>query len=303
VAEPKKHHFLPIFYQRGWCDPATGQLIEYSRPHGKVIARPVHPAATGYKPFLYTQEGQPAGKKQTIETDYMAPIVDEPAAEALRVLLGGNPSALTEKLRNAWTRFMCASLVRLPRSVNEIGDVFKDVLRQNLLDDIAAYDAMKEEGDPATPFEWLEKHHPHYLDDAAKQMVVRAVEIQGVGDIIINMKWSTLDMSASRHELLTSDMPHMRFCGLKDPRCAILFPLTPTKLFIATHDRKAEAHLLRQDRTKVVGWLNDNIVRVAERYVYGRTSGHLRFVENRLGLTPSRLLKSTEAAPAARAVV
>jgi hypothetical protein len=298
VAEPKKHHFLPVFYQRGWCDPTTGQLIEYSRPYyGRVVARPVHPTATGFKPFLYTMEGQPDGKKQSIETDYMAPIVDDPAAQALRVLLGKDMGALTEQLRNAWTRFVIASLVRLPRSVDEIADAFKGVLRQNLLEDIASYEMIKEKDDPATPFEWLEKHHPNYIDDAAKQMVVRSVEHQGIGDIIINMKWSTIDISASRVELLTSDMPHIRFFGLKDPRCTILFPLTPTNVFIATHDRKTERHLLRQDLTKVVKWLNDNVVRVAERYVYGRTSRHLRFVENRLGLNPSRLLHSTEAVP------
>ena len=45
-------------------------------------------AATGYKAFLYTLEGQPDDKKQSIEKDYMAPIVDDPAAHALRILTG-----------------------------------------------------------------------------------------------------------------------------------------------------------------------------------------------------------------------
>jgi hypothetical protein len=291
VTEPIKHHFSPVFYLSGWCDSTTGQLIAYSRPYKDVIAKSVHPAATGYKPSLYTMEGLPDDQKQTIEKDYMAPKVDDPAAKAL-LLLGTDTSALTEALRGAWTRFMIASLLRRPAGVAEIGETFKSTLRQNLFAD-SSYESDKQEGDPPTRFEWVQKHHPHLIDDAAKEMVVRAIESDGIGNIIINMQWSTLDMSASRHELLTGDMPHLRYYGLKDPRCTILFPLTPTKLFIATHDRKAEHNINRRNKTEVVMSVNDEVARIAERFVYGRTASHLRFVANRLGRTPSRLLGSS----------
>jgi hypothetical protein len=202
----------------------------------------------------------------------------------------------TEAPRGAWTRFMIASLHRRPAAVTEIGDTFKSTLRQNL--DDPSYLTVMEEGDPPTAFEWVQKHHPHLIDDAAKEMVVRATENERIGNIIINMQWSTLDMSASRHELLTGDMPHLRYHGLKDPRCTILFPLTPTKLFIATHDRKTEHNLNRRDKTEVVRSVNDEVARIAERFVYGRTAGHLRFVANRLGGTPSSLLGSPATAGA-----
>ena len=291
MTEPIKHHFSPVFYLRGWCDSITGKLIEYSRPYKDVIARPVHPAATGYARSLYTMEGLPDDQKQTIEKDYMAAKVDDPAAKALRVLVGTNTSALTEELRSAWTRFLLASLHRRPAAVAEIGGSFRAVLRSNLLAD-TSYEAEKQGGDPPTRFEWMEKHHPHVIDDAAKEMVVSATENQNIGNIIINMQWSTLDMSASRHELLTGDMPHLRFSGLKDPKCAILFPLSPTKLFIATHNRSVEHKINRRSKTDVVRSINDNIVRIAERYVYGRTDGHLWFVEKRLRLPDSPVFGS-----------
>jgi uncharacterized protein DUF4238 len=298
VAEPIKHHFSPVFYLRGWCDSTTGKLIEYSRPYKDVIARPVHPAATGYARSLYTMEGLPEDQKQTIEKDYMAAKVDDPASKALRVLLGTNTNALTEQLRAAWTRFLLATLHRRPKAVAEIGDSFKAVLRQNLLAD-TSYEVEKQPGDPPTRFEWVEKHHPHLIGDAAKEMVVRATENQNIGNIIINMQWSTLDMSASRHELLTGDMPHLRFNGLKDPKCAILFPLSPTKLFIATHDRTMEHAINRRKKTDVVKLVNDNIVRIAERYVYARTDGHLWFVEKRLRPSDSPVFGSVATVGAA----
>jgi hypothetical protein len=56
MADPKKHHFSPVFYLTGWCD-SNGTVVEYSRPYSKVVARNVQPTATGYKLFLYTSEG------------------------------------------------------------------------------------------------------------------------------------------------------------------------------------------------------------------------------------------------------
>jgi hypothetical protein len=112
-------------------------------------------------------------------------------------------------------------------------------------------------------------------------------------------RMATLDMSASRHELLTGDMPHLRLYGLKHPKCAILFPLSPTKVFIATHDRSVEHNINHRNKTEVVRWINDNVVRIAERFVYARTKDHLRFVEKRLRLPLSPLPGSTTTADVA----
>jgi hypothetical protein len=105
---------------------------------------------------------------------------------------------------------------------------------------IDSYRAMKHENDPPTAYEWLEQNFPHLVADRGKQVVIAGIEHQGIGDIIINMQWSTLDMSSSRHELLTVDMPHLRYYGLEDQRCTILFPLNAAKLFIATHVNAGE---------------------------------------------------------------
>lgn len=275
MTESKKHHFSPVFYLKGWCDSTTRQLIAYSRSHKSVIAKPVYPKATGYENFLYTMEGQPDDRKQIIEKDYMASTVDDPAAKALKVLLDTGINGLTAEQRGDWTRFMIASLHRRPAAVAEIGQTFKSTLRNNVLVD------SQDDSD-------TQELHPYLIEDAAKEMVVRVIENDGVGSIIINMQWSVLDMSASQHELLTGDMPHLRYYGLKDPRCTILFPLTPTKLFIATHDRKAEHNINSRKKTEVVKSVNDEVARLAERFVFGRTADHRKFVENRLGRTSSR---------------
>jgi len=126
-------------------------------------------------------EGLPDGQRQTIEKDYMAAKVDDPAAKALRVLLGTDTSGLTETLREAWTRFIIASLYRRPAAVAEVGETFKSTIRQNLLAD-SSYELDKQEGDPPSLFEWMQEHYPHVIGDAAKEMVVRAIENDGIGN-------------------------------------------------------------------------------------------------------------------------
>jgi hypothetical protein len=195
-------------------------------------------------------------------------------------------SADTGHSLSSKARFLLASLLRRPLAVDQVVNTFKDLLSQNLAADADSYRAMKLENDPPTAYEWLEKKFPHLIADRGKQVVIAGIEHKGIGDIIINMQWSTLDMSRSRHELLAGDMPHLRYYGFKDQRCTILFPLNPTKLFIATHDRKAEAAILARSQTEVVRSVNDELARLAERYVYGRTKSHLRFVEDRLGRHP-----------------
>ena len=76
------------------------------------------------------------------------------------------------------------------------------------------------------------------------------------------------------------------------PVCTILLPLTPTKSFVAPHDRKTEHYIDRRDKTEVEMPVNDEVAGIAAGFVYGRTKGHLRFVGDRLSRTPSHLLGS-----------
>jgi hypothetical protein len=280
--DPKKHHFSPVFYLKGWCNPES-KVVEYSRPYGKVAVRTVSPSATGFRYSLYTLEGAPEDQKQVIEKEYMAPAVDNRAAVALKILIDQDGGGLTDEVRIDWTRFLMASLLRRPRAINEEIEIFTNVLKNNL-SDMVAYESVKKEGDPPTPFEWIQKYHSNLAGDTAKKAIIFSIENQTLGDIIVNMRWTTFDLSRSTHELLTSDSPNLRTTGLKDKNCLIAFPLSPRFLFIATHDRKAVSALLACGETAIVRWVNDLIVRAAERYVYGRTDSHLRFVEKRLCL-------------------
>jgi len=103
--DPKDHHYLPVFYLSRWQGP-DGRVVRYYRPHNRVIASAITPPNTAFEPRLYTLEGFPEEMQQAVEREYMAPVVDDPAAKALEILITRNCAALTAKVREAWTRFL-----------------------------------------------------------------------------------------------------------------------------------------------------------------------------------------------------
>jgi hypothetical protein len=282
MVDPRKHHFSPVFYLKGWCNAdSDSKIIEYSRPHKKVVAKPVSPEATGFTRFLYTLEDAPDDQKQDIEKKYMSPFVDNRGAVALRILIERDGEKLTDDIRSDWTRFIMASQYRVPQKIANMTKELGKRLKNNVDSDPTLY-ADLQVTHSATPYEWIEKNHPNLVRDAATKAAIGSIESQRVGDIMVNMKWSTFDLRNSKHEMLTSDAPLLRTTGLIERNCLIAFPLSPRFLFVATHDRKVEATFLACGETAIVRWINDNIVRGAAHYVYGRTRSHLLFIEKRL---------------------
>jgi hypothetical protein len=215
-----------------------------------------------------------------IERDYMARL-DDRAARALRILIDQDQSKLTEEVRSDWARFLIACELRAPRAVDNVISTFKSVLRENLSQDDELRESLKDKTS-LDPYDWLEQTNKHVAADKAKLALISCIESQDVGNIVINMRWSVVPLRDSSHDILTSDCPQLRANGLKERNCVIALPLNPNLLFVATHGRSVMRRLSTSEQTAMVKWVNDNIVRAADRYVFGRTDDHLRFVENRL---------------------
>lgn len=81
--EPKKHHFLPVFYLRQWAN-ADRRLVEFKKPFGNtVVPRRGHPQSMGWIDRLYALDGVKGASAQKFETTFLSP-VDSRAAEALK---------------------------------------------------------------------------------------------------------------------------------------------------------------------------------------------------------------------------
>src|SRR5216684_538728 len=196
MSQPVNHHYLPVFYLRQWCN-ADGKVVRYYRPHKDVVASPIAPDNTGYEPFLYTLPGNPPGKEQVIETEFMGPAVDEPASRALKVLIERDREKMTAEMRVAWTRFLMAMRLRDPNSIGEVHALAQRLLKDNLLKNPEEYLRLRLESDPRNAYDWMQMNRPDVLENLGKLFLPGLIDHEKIGDRIINMHWSTFDLSAS----------------------------------------------------------------------------------------------------------
>jgi hypothetical protein len=281
MSEPNKHHYLPVFYLSRWSQP-DGKVIRYYRPHQAVVASPIAPKNTGYEHGLYRLEGYVPEVQNTIEKNFMSPVVDDPASRALNILIERDNSKLTPEHRQAWTRFVMSLLVRNPEKVEHITNRADHGLRQSLLADPEEYEAVRGAEDPPTLVEWVEQKTPEILSNFGKQILPDIITHQPTGDAIIRMRWWTIDIADGFPDLLTCDRPVYMSHGVMDERCFIALPLSPRFVFIATWSQSTFDSLMSRGNKAVTKSINEIMVAQAEKYVYGAHDRHLRFVENRL---------------------
>src|ERR1700726_3916064 len=106
MSQPKKHHYIPVFYLCQWCGE-NGCLCEYSRPYKGVATRWKHPTATAYVEGLNTIPGLPPEEGAFVERVFLQ-YVDDWAAKALSVFLQPEPRTrdLSVKEQVGWARFV-----------------------------------------------------------------------------------------------------------------------------------------------------------------------------------------------------
>jgi hypothetical protein len=282
VSEPERHHYLPIFYLNGWAG-ADGKITRYYRPFRDVVSHPIAPVNTGYENGLYRLEGYPVEVRNAVEKDYMAKVVDGPAADALRLLLSGGYGEMPPPLQIAWTRFLLSLFFRTPRMVNTIIQEAARNLRSSLEQNPEEYENVRTENHPPTLVEFVERATPHLLTEVGKSFLPGIIDNQKLGNAILGMAWSVWTLHDGRvPDLLTGDSPICTSHGVGDQRCVIYLPIGPRKAFFASRERRTLNHVFSHGPAQVAKNLNATIVHQAERYVFGSSASHLRFVENRL---------------------
>jgi hypothetical protein len=284
MSRPIDHHHQPVFYLNGWRG-SDGKVIRYFRPNGRnVVASPIAPKYTGYEPRLYSLDGYPEDQQQVLEEEFFSMVVDGPASQALKILIAGDPSKLTDELRVAWARFLTAARARSPDVVRRAQSQGRRNVVQELLRDPHEYEALRRDGDPSTLLEFAEQICKPRLDNSGKFVLPGVIQHPRYAEIILRMNWMTLKLPTElRQEFLTSDYPCvLTHDGLDDPRCIVAFPLDPRSAFFATGDMGSRGRLLALDPGAIAGLTNESVVSQAERYAYARTDTDLAFVESRL---------------------
>jgi len=283
----EKHHYIPVFYSKGWAGQ-DGRLCEFSRPYRAVKPKRVHPDATGYVRGLYTIPRNDPAVTDYLERQFFK-ITDNRASVVSAGMRSGKEIAWNVDNRSAWSRFIMSLVMRNPEYVSRLAAEVVGFFDPSSLASLqGTYQKIKRPEDPPTYEEYISKTE-HPAGRASAVAMHRIVDSPNTGGHLNQMRWTIVTFTGAEHSLLTSDRPIIMTNGLSKLDSHLALPIGPSKLFIATNNDRMTESLKRIAPAELMRQTNHRVASQARRFVYGIDDGQLRFVENRLG----KMLPST----------
>ena len=268
-----KHHYIPKFYLKRWA-AADGRVTEYSRPYRRVEPRWTHPDGTGYERGLYAIPGMSAEETNLVEEKFLKP-ADNLASMTLDDLIAGSAFRKPAEMRRDWSRFVFSLMLRFPEA--------QQAMRLDLAENVRQQTMAAE--NPEAEFKAISEGND--LDRATAMVFLDLLKSSKVTITLLNMTWEVITLKHPKNTFLTSDRPVIktgRLFGLTDAHLAI--PISPLHLFVASNSERVFSTLKARVHNELVVQCNNEVVKSANRYVWGFDNSQLRFVENRLTKTP-----------------
>jgi Protein of unknown function (DUF4238) len=275
---PRDQHFIPQFLLRRWCNP-EGKVTVYARQHERVVTSELKPRSTAFEPDLYSYEGVSGEQRGEIETSFMTPRIDTPAALIVQKIVAGGFTALTTEERSDFTRFVMSLRARHPDAVALALTEGERQLRAALARDPEEYQAVSGPDSPSTLTEWTEQYAPALFHNFGVSVVPGVITDAKVGERIFRMPWWVHDVRSAGIDLLISDRPCLLEGNAVEGQCLIALPLSPTMLFFICNGRRRTEALRAMNERQLVKTINRASAGYAAGRVYGTGPHHLPVVE------------------------
>lgn len=284
--EPEGHHYLPEFYLARWKG-AKGDLVRFAAtPRGEVRYKYVSPKAAGFATRLYETPGVEPSEAQALETQFLQQL-DSCAAAALQILLREKDQTPGQSWRSDWSRFLLSLLYRTPSNLGTAkaavaamwadGRDERELRYQEIRKDVGYNEA------PETLEQYISENDPHLVEKIALDIAARGMQSPTVGVILNNLSWVVVGPAATSPSLLTSDEPIRMTEGIGQPEGYLTMPLSPERLFVATHERSFLEKLLQHGPTELFIQSNLHVVEQARSQVIAINLDHQAFVVERFG--------------------
>ena len=286
--DPERHHFAPRCYIKRWVGPDK-RLVEFKRRQGRVVARWTATQGTGYRLGLYTVTGAPVGRRNHVESRYLHR-VDTDGSKCLDAALG--PAGMVPLERaSQWARFIMRLMRGGPDKLAEAEARARADAAENPQRYQDEWEKVRRPGDPLTWEEAFQTLDASALEGFGARALPKMSDLKGVGQAIIDMRWSIVRRLDRQFSMLTSDKPVVTSDGLGRPDAYILLPIAPDRLFMATKSEETRRNFLQQfEGGELIGKLNHLVTAQAFEFVYGDSTDALPFVEDRLGRLEARTL-------------
>ena len=149
------------------------------------------------------------------------------------------------------------------------------------------YPSLKGEDDPESFEEYIATSRGRLQEGVLALLLPRIVDSQKVGNALTQMTWGVGVTQRTKFRFLTSDRPLMTSNGLGHRESFLVLPLSPQAYFIAARRRETiEAFRLSKPDDVITG-VNHAVCLQAEEFVISQDESQTKFVDNRLGGSPS----------------
>jgi hypothetical protein len=241
-----------------------------------------HPGGAGYEVNLYSIPSLGPTQANILEDRFFR-TTDQFASDALTAFEVSGTHDLSVDLRSGWSRFIRSLQERNPDRLAWLKEECRRGLAERYKEIEKNYATWRLPGDPLTFADARKKLD----DDRAKDkmwaiLLQKVIDSKEVGSFLNAMRWLTLEIGKTDRSFLTSDNPVVMSNGIAYAGSSIAVPIGPNRLFVAVNNPEAEAQLRAMDVDKIITFMNDRVVKRAQKFVYGTDARQFRFVENRL---------------------
>lgn len=296
MSEPHDHHFIPAFYLSRWVGE-DGKLVEFTRKHNKLIAKPVGPRSTGFDVDLYEAKDLPPEQRQYLENVWFQ-YLDRTANESLKIHMG-EATQWTNELVNAWSRFVFGIHFRHPHAMPELRAAAKAIWTESgsrFQDD---WEEIKKPEHPKTFDEYLASVDPFTAAKMQVNLIIKTFDNEELVGHMNQMVWGVIDVSMAAERLVTSDRP-VCIHNLKKPDGVIFLPISPTKLFVAAEERASLDMVAAQKPIDLARGVNTFVIGRARLYVWAADEALQTLVEAKMStdMEPLPLFPNIDKYPA-----
>jgi Protein of unknown function (DUF4238) len=279
VSNLQKHHYVSRFYLDAWAG-SDGKLGYYKRVKSKLVYDRISPRSTAYDVNLYATRNAKIDERNSIEEALS--LIETKASATLR-LMHDSLDKLTPEHRIFWSAFLIALMMRHPKGISNIEELFHRTMDSDSADTQKRYEAIRQPGNPLTFVEYVNAKVPGIQRDLSLRVFARAVADPELIKAIGNKPWTIRELSDSvtNHEFLTSDRPLLTTSGLAMPDCLIALPVGPRHAFLATHN----PDYFGLADNQLVRFLNEQVVSQAVQYIYSNNDSQTRYIERNFTLT------------------
>lgn len=211
MSASQHQHYLPQSYQRRWAD-INDKIHVYEWRHNKIVCASKSTKSTGGRKGLYFIPMVPPHRRNFLE-DVFWKTVDQWGADGLALLRSSDPAAATKINKDRLATFIMSFEFRNPRTIARLEAKAKSqVLTGCLKQD---YAGNRRPHEPETFEEFKAALDQPGLTELGAQFLRSLVRSEPIRAQLLSMDWQVVTLSNSV-PLLTSDVPLIRYKGLKD---------------------------------------------------------------------------------------